>query len=68
MFESQRLITRGIEEKLSPFLQEKIWRELEERKQKNPGLDYLQVFKIAGLEIWIIDDGFATTMLLPEEY
>lgn len=68
MFEKQRLVTCGVLDRLSPAIQEKIWKELEERKQENPDLDYLQVFRIAGLEVWVIDDGMATTMLFPEEY
>lgn len=68
MFENQKLLTKGIAENLTASQIARIWQELEARRQKNPKLDYLQVFKNAGLEIWIIDDGSATTMLLPEEY
>lgn len=68
MFENQRVITSGISQKLSLAGQNKIWDELEVRKIKDPNLDYLQVFRVAGHEIWVIDDGTATTMLFPDEY
>lgn len=68
MFENQKLLTKGIAENLTASQITKTWKELETRKQKNLKLDHLQVFKNAGQEIWIIDDGNATTMLLPDEY
>lgn len=68
MFDNEKLVSCGVMDKLSPEIQEKIWNELESRKTKNSALNHLQVFNITGFEIWVIDDGWATTMLLPEEY
>jgi hypothetical protein len=68
VFETQRVLTRGIAENLSAYQIERIWQQLESRKRKNSNLDYLQVFSLAGQEIWVIDDGNATTMLFPSEY
>jgi len=68
MFTSQRVVTCGVMEKFSVEQQEQIWFELEARQRNDPNLDYLQVFHINQAEVWVIDDGNATTMLLPSEY
>ena len=68
MFNNMRVETCGIQDALMLSQRVAIWNELDRRKKENPEIDYLQVFSEGSTKVWVIDDGQATTMLLPDEY
>ncbi|MEK5257573.1 DUF960 domain-containing protein [Paenibacillus sp. FSL F4-0125] len=45
-FDSQRYVTRGINNKLNPELQMLLWALLDEQIQSNVPMDYLQIFDL----------------------
>lgn len=47
MFDGQRYITRGANEKLTFELQLLLWSLIDDRKRKKKSLDYLQIFEIS---------------------
>ncbi|PIU51045.1 hypothetical protein COS91_06595 [Candidatus Desantisbacteria bacterium CG07_land_8_20_14_0_80_39_15] len=68
MFNNIRVETCGIQDALMLSQRLAIWNELDRRKKENSEIDYLQVFQAGEVKVWVIDDGRATTMLLPDEY
>lgn len=49
-FESQRYVTRGVNNELNPELQLILWALLDEQIQSNVQMDYLQVFDLTTTE------------------
>ena len=67
MFDTARVVSDLVLEKLTKGQIALIWEGLEFRRDtiRDPGP--LQVFWLAGDEIWVYDNGRLTTMLLPNE-
>ena len=60
-------ITDQVSEKLTMGQIERIWQQVDARKEHDPNLLSLQVFWFAGVEVWVIDEGGITTMMFPNE-
>ena len=60
-------ITDQVSEKLTMGQIEKIWQQVDSRKEHDPNLLSLQVFWFAGVEVWVVNDGGVITMMFPKE-
>ncbi|TRZ48540.1 hypothetical protein D4Q80_03710 [bacterium] len=60
-------ITDRVSEKLTMGQIEKIWQQVDAKKERDPNPLSLQVFWFAGVEVWVIDEGGITTMMFPNE-
>ena len=60
-------ITDQVSEKLTMGQIEKIWQQVDARKERDPNQLSLQVFWFAGVEVWVIDEGGITTLMFPNE-
>ena len=60
-------ITDQISEKLTMGQIERIWQQVDARKEHDPNLLSLQVFWFAGVEVWVVNDGGVITMMFPNE-
>ncbi len=60
-------ITDQVSEKLTMGQIERIWQQVDARKEHDPNLLSLQVFWFAGVEVWVVSDGDVTTMMFPNE-
>ena len=60
-------ITDQVSEKLTLGQIERIWQQVDARKEHNPNLLSLQVFWFAGVEVWVVNEGGITTMMFPNE-
>ena len=60
-------ITDQVSEKLTMGQIEKIWQQVDVRKEHDPNLLSLQVFWFAGVEVWVVNDGGVITMMFPDE-
>ena len=60
-------ITDQVSEKLTMGQIEKIWQQVDAKKEHDPNFLSLQVFWFAGVEVWVIDEGGITTMMFPNE-
>ena len=67
MFDTARVVSDLVSEKLTKGQIALIWEGLEFRRDTIQDPGPLQVFWLAGDEIWVYDDGKITTMLLPNE-
>ena len=67
MFDTERVVTDLAQEKLTNGQINLVWEMLEFRRDTKQDPERLQVFWLAGCEIWVYDDGKITTMLLPNE-
>jgi len=67
MFDADREVTDLVEEKLTNGQIDLVWGMLRFRRDTMQDPERLQVFWLAGCEIWVYDDGKITTMLLPNE-
>lgn len=46
---------------------EKIWQQVDARKERDPNQLSLQVFWFAGVGVWVINEGGVTAMMFPNE-
>ena len=60
-------ITDQVSEKLTMGQIERIWQQVDARKEHDPNLLSLQVFWFAGVEVWVVNEGGITTMMFPNE-
>ncbi len=60
-------ITDQVSEKLTMGQIEKIWQQVDAKKECDPNTLSLQVFWFAGVEVWVVDEGGITTMMFPNE-
>ena len=60
-------ITDQVSEKLTMGQIEKIWQQVDARKEHDPNPLSLQVFWFAGVEVWVVNEGGVTTMMFPNE-
>jgi hypothetical protein len=60
-------ITDQVSEKLTMGQIERIWQQVDARKEHDPNLLSLQVFWFAGVEVWVVNDGGVITMMFPNE-
>ena len=60
-------ITDQVSEKLTMGQIERIWQQVDARKEHDPNLLSLQVFWFAGVEVWVINEGGVTMMMFPNE-
>ena len=67
MQEFKKVTTSEVTEKLTMGQIERIWQQVDARKEHDPNLLSLQVFWFAGVEVWVVDEGDITTMMFPNE-
>lgn len=60
-------VTDQVSERLTMGQIERIWQQVDARKEQDPNRLSLQVFWFAGVEVWVIDEGGITTMMFPNE-
>ena len=60
-------ITDQVSEKLTMGQIEKIWQQVDSRKEQDLNLLSLQVFWFAGVEVWVVTEGDIITMMFPNE-
>ena len=60
-------ITDQVSDKLTMGQIERIWQQVDARKEHDPNLLSLQVFWFAGVEVWVVNDGGVITMMFPNE-
>jgi hypothetical protein len=60
-------ITDQVSEKLTMGQIEKIWQQVDSRKEQDLNRLSLQVFWFAGVEVWVVTQGDITTMMFPNE-
>ena len=60
-------VSNEVCEKLTMGQIERIWQQVEARKEHDPNQLSLQVFWFAGVEVWVIDEGGITTLMFPNE-
>ena len=60
-------VTSEVSGKLTIGQIEKVWQQVDARKQYDPNLLSLQVFWFAGVEVWVVNEGGVTTMMFPNE-
>ncbi len=60
-------ITDQVSEKLTMGQIEKIWQQVDSRKEQDLNRLSLQVFWFAGVEVWVVTEGDITTMMFPNE-
>lgn len=62
-----KVTTNEVTEKLTTGQIEKIWQQADDRKERDPNSLSLQVFWLAGVEVWVIDEGGVISMMFPNE-
>ena len=67
MFDTARVVTDLVSEKLTKNQIALVWESLEFRRDTIQDPGPLQVFWLAEGEIWVYDNGRITTMFLPNE-
>jgi hypothetical protein len=67
MRELKKVTTNEVTEKLTIGQIEKIWQQIDSRKEQDLNRLSLQVFWFAGVEVWVVDEGGVTTMMFPNE-
>jgi len=67
MQEFKKVTTSEVTEKLTIGQIERVWQQVDVRKQYNPNPLSLQVFWFAGVEVWVVNEGGIITMMFPNE-
>ena len=67
MQESKKVTTNEVTEKLTIGQIERVWQQVDARKQHDPNSLSLQVFWFAGVEVWVVTEGDITSMMFPNE-
>ena len=60
-------VTSEVSEKLTIGQIERVWQQVDAKKERDPNPLSLQVFWFAGVEVWVIDEGGITTLMFPNE-
>lgn len=63
----KKITTNEVTEKLTIGQIEKVWQQVDARKEQDPNPLSLQVFWFAGVEVWVINEDGITTMMFPNE-
>jgi len=67
MQEFKKVTTNEVTEKLTMGQIERIWQQVEVKKEQDPNRLSLQVFWFAGVGVWVVDEGGIITMMFPNE-
>ena len=67
MQEFKKVTTNEVTEKLTIGQIERVWQQVDARKERDPNPLSLQVFWFAGVEVWVVNEGDITTMMFPNE-
>ena len=67
MQEFKKVTSSEVTEKLTIGQIERVWQQIDARKEHDPNPLSLQVFWFAGVEVWVIDEGNITTLMFPNE-
>ena len=67
MRDPKKVTTNEVSEKLTMGQIERIWQQIDSRKEQDSNPLSLQVFWFAGVEVWVIDEGNITTLMFPNE-
>jgi hypothetical protein len=67
MQEFKKVTTNAVTEKLTIGQIEKVWQQVDTRKQQDSNPLSLQVFWFAGVEVWVVNEDGITTMMFPNE-
>jgi len=67
MQEIKKVTTNEVTEKLTMGQIEKVWQQVDAKKEHDPKPLSLQVFWFAGVEVWVVNEGGVTTMMFPNE-
>ena len=60
-------VTNEVSEKLTMGQIERIWQQVDARKEDDSNRLSLQVFWLAGQEVWVVNEGGIITMMFPKE-
>jgi len=60
-------VTEEVSERLTMGQIEKIWQQVDANKKDDPDRLSLQVFWLAGIEVWVVNEGGVITMMFPNE-
>jgi len=60
-------ITDQVSERLTMGQIEGIWQQVDANKKDDPSRLSLQVFWLAGVEVWVVNEGGVITMMFPNE-
>ena len=60
-------VTSEVSEKLTIGQIERVWQQVDARKEHDPNLLSLQVLWFAGVEVWVVNEGGIITMMFPNE-
>ncbi|MFA5197572.1 MAG: hypothetical protein WC437_04090 [Patescibacteria group bacterium] len=67
MQDPKKVTTNEVSEKLTIGQIEKVWQQVDARKEHDSNLLSLQVFWFAGVEVWVVSEGGVITMMFPNE-
>lgn len=67
MQDPKKVTTNEVSEKLTIGQIEKVWQQVDAKKEHDPNSLSLQVFWFAGVEVWVVTEGDITTMMFPNE-
>ena len=67
MQEFKKITTNEVTEKLTIGQIEKVWQQIDARKEHDSNQLSLQVFWFAGVEVWVVNEDGITTMMFPNE-
>ena len=67
MRDPKKVTTNEVSEKLTIGQIEKLWQQVDAKKEHDQNSLSLQVFWFAGVEVWVVNEGGIITMLFPNE-
>ena len=67
MQEFKKVTTNEVIEKLTIGQIERVWQQVDAKKEYDPNPLSLQVFWFAGVEVWVVNEGGVITMMFPNE-
>jgi len=60
-------VTDQVSERLTMGQIERIWQQVDTKKKDDSDRLSLQVFWLAGVEVWVVNEGGVITMMFPNE-
>ena len=67
MQDPKKVTTNEVSEKLTIGQIEKVWQQVDAKKEHDSNPLSLQVFWFAGVEVWVVDEEGIITMMFPNE-
>ena len=67
MLKDNKVTSSEVEEKLTVGQIEKIWQQVDAKKEHDPNPLKVQVFWLAGVEVWVVEEDGIATMMFPNE-